>query len=451
MVTPLLGAAIGYFTNCLAIGMLFRPHREKRIAGIRLPFTPGLFPKERERLAKKIAETVSEFLLTPEMLAKELTSSSPWQGMRDITVEELLTSLGVNTDESEEWIQKGLTSLRGYLFAEGVTVGDRIPEAFTDMLKKSAEDILPKAVDYIRQWPEENPWLDEKLSAMVRKIIDENFGRLIGMFIDHQKIYTHIKDGLFEYLSDPENQRFMSAQIGAAVDRLRAEEFSAFEGRLPKDAYFIEQINAWAAKGTAKLTGKGTATLAGESGAGLPEEDVAQVKPEGDNATPTDADLPPNDREMLLYNEALSTIEAKIMPDVAESLSGDSNTEADSAAISSVNAAAEPGDAPPSSWYPQIGSLTLGELSDFFTHDKEATDIKDSRLWHLFEQMAAYIAKHIPIRKMIEDKLNAFSVAEVETLILSVVQRELRVIMSLGGLLGFLIGLLSVIPQLISR
>ena len=38
---PLVGAVIGYFTNMIAVKMLFFPHEEKRIFGHRVPFTPG--------------------------------------------------------------------------------------------------------------------------------------------------------------------------------------------------------------------------------------------------------------------------------------------------------------------------------------------------------------------------------------------------------------------------
>ena len=38
---PLIGAVIGYFTNYLAVKMLFRPRREIKIGSKTLPFTPG--------------------------------------------------------------------------------------------------------------------------------------------------------------------------------------------------------------------------------------------------------------------------------------------------------------------------------------------------------------------------------------------------------------------------
>ena len=70
----LVGASIGYLTNWLAIKMLFRPLREKKILGHRVPFTPGLIPKERERMAKSIGEAVGMHLLTPEKIAEVVSS-----------------------------------------------------------------------------------------------------------------------------------------------------------------------------------------------------------------------------------------------------------------------------------------------------------------------------------------------------------------------------------------
>ncbi|MBD2182668.1 DUF445 domain-containing protein [Aerosakkonema funiforme] len=65
---PILGAIIGYFTNDIAINMLFRPYRPIYIGKRRLPFTPGLIPANQERLAKRISDTIMGSLLTPEEL-----------------------------------------------------------------------------------------------------------------------------------------------------------------------------------------------------------------------------------------------------------------------------------------------------------------------------------------------------------------------------------------------
>ena len=69
---PVIGALIGYITNSIAIKMLFRPLREIRIFGIRVPFTPGILPKQRNRLAQSIGAMVERELITPEIIRKRL-------------------------------------------------------------------------------------------------------------------------------------------------------------------------------------------------------------------------------------------------------------------------------------------------------------------------------------------------------------------------------------------
>jgi uncharacterized membrane protein YheB (UPF0754 family) len=68
IVPPVAGAIIGFVTNVVAIRMLFRPLREVRFWGIRMPFTPGILPKQRHKLAQSIGEMVERELLTPEIL-----------------------------------------------------------------------------------------------------------------------------------------------------------------------------------------------------------------------------------------------------------------------------------------------------------------------------------------------------------------------------------------------
>ncbi len=63
-----MGGIIGYFTNDIAIKMLFRPYKPIYIGGRQLPFTPGLIPSNQEKLAKRISDTIMGSLLTPEEL-----------------------------------------------------------------------------------------------------------------------------------------------------------------------------------------------------------------------------------------------------------------------------------------------------------------------------------------------------------------------------------------------
>lgn len=71
---PLVGGLIGLVTNGLAIRMLFRPIKPVYLGKFRLPFTPGLIPKERTRIALAIGEIVSRELLNKETLRTTLLS-----------------------------------------------------------------------------------------------------------------------------------------------------------------------------------------------------------------------------------------------------------------------------------------------------------------------------------------------------------------------------------------
>lgn len=73
---PVVGAFIGYFTNMVAIKMLFRPLRAWRVMGVRVPFTPGVIPGKREELAANIGEMVGEHLLTSKEIGQALANES---------------------------------------------------------------------------------------------------------------------------------------------------------------------------------------------------------------------------------------------------------------------------------------------------------------------------------------------------------------------------------------
>lgn len=67
---PITGGIIGYYTNDLAIKMLFRPYREIKVGNTILPFTPGLIPRNQDRLAQRVSNAIMSSLLTPDEMQK---------------------------------------------------------------------------------------------------------------------------------------------------------------------------------------------------------------------------------------------------------------------------------------------------------------------------------------------------------------------------------------------
>lgn len=74
LIHPLVGAVIGYITNWIAVKMLFRPSKAIYIGKFKLPFTPGIIPKNQIRLAHGISNTISNSLLNEEVLKENLLS-----------------------------------------------------------------------------------------------------------------------------------------------------------------------------------------------------------------------------------------------------------------------------------------------------------------------------------------------------------------------------------------
>jgi uncharacterized membrane protein YheB (UPF0754 family) len=89
---PVLGAVIGYVTNAIAIRMLFRPLREIRVLGVRLPLTPGVIPRQRGQLADNIGQMVARELLDEETIRRQLSSAGFQERIRS-NVEQFLAEL----------------------------------------------------------------------------------------------------------------------------------------------------------------------------------------------------------------------------------------------------------------------------------------------------------------------------------------------------------------------
>jgi len=315
LVLPITGGIIAYSTNWLAIRMLFRPHRALHIFGIRVPFTPGLIVREQARLAKRTANAIGTRLLTPEMLANEL--SSVWTGWDNL--EHLFGQWGLAPPVT--YAEKGLNALRTHY--RGKAVGEILPTQLITAVKSTIREYLPQGATYIQEWPQKHPEWDAQLSEWVQKIVQENVGKFFGLFVDHKKVYANIKEGLLEYLAEENNIEFIANKIDETIDQFC--EYADWDELLFSDTEMLAQ----------KLV-DGLENILGEAG-------------------------------------------------------------------------------------------------------------KKAAIMHAFGGIAIHIAKHMDIETMIENRINAFSSIEAEALIMSVVRRELHLIMALGGLLGFIIGWIPVI------
>ena len=158
---PVIGAIIGYFTNYLAVKMLFRPRHPKYLFGKQLPFTPGAIPKGKDRLAKTAGKVVADHLVTEEDLTGRLLSPE----MTNAVVNKVMDAM--DTD-----VQTSLVALT------------RSPENYQALKEKAADGLTGEIIDAVGDMGLE-ALLTEKIGSAVRTWA---VGSLLGMFLSDRKI-----------------------------------------------------------------------------------------------------------------------------------------------------------------------------------------------------------------------------------------------------------------------
>lgn len=72
LLIPVISAFIGWFTNWIAIKMLFHPREPKRFLGLTIQ---GIFPKRQQQFAEKLGKLVSNELLSFQDIAAKITNA----------------------------------------------------------------------------------------------------------------------------------------------------------------------------------------------------------------------------------------------------------------------------------------------------------------------------------------------------------------------------------------
>lgn len=121
---PALGGIIGYITNDIAIRMLFRPHKAKYIMGLHVPFTPGIIPKEKGRIADAIGGVISENLMNKDVLERYLLSDDMVSKVR-LSVEEFIETQKHNPETVKEFLGHYLSD------DEIATISQNVNESIT--------------------------------------------------------------------------------------------------------------------------------------------------------------------------------------------------------------------------------------------------------------------------------------------------------------------------------
>lgn len=219
----LIGATIGYFTNLLAIKMLFRPRKEVRIGKWRVPFTPGIIPKNQPRLANAIGNTVGGHLLNLDTIKDSFQKN----GTKGKLVKKVASSLY----ESEACV--------GDFFKADDNHGELI-ERFSNVM---AEAVAEK----VRQM---------EFKPIVAEIGKETLGdllnhKMVSMLLSEERldaIYERIAQALHKYL-DENGEEMIRGAISQNVKKLENKPIKEIvqagtsqEGLEHLASYVVDQV-----------------------------------------------------------------------------------------------------------------------------------------------------------------------------------------------------------------
>ena len=239
IIAPVVGGVIGYITNDLAIRMLFHPRNPVYIGRHRLPFTPGLIPKQKGRIAESIGKVISEQLLNEETLKQTILSDQAVEGLqakvRDMvfelryderTVDELLVK-HVGREVLEEKAQAAelyLTQLACERLAKarvGQAVVDSIAGRLTEAVQQNrllallADGGMQSAIkSRLADWVDD--MVAENAPEVIYKLLDENRADLQKMRVC--QIYDRFQDRQEDIIA--RGTELYEALLGNNVDKV---------------------------------------------------------------------------------------------------------------------------------------------------------------------------------------------------------------------------------------
>lgn len=461
---PLVGGLIGFFTNWLAIKMIFRPHNSKKFFGIRIPFTPGLIPKERYNISKKIGGTVSKHILTDEVIlsaiqekdftpmANKIYNDFIFSVQKNKSLKDLFeenTALEINSIldkeidyfleklnspvvkekivceinsffflvlEDKETKEKLLNLLNEYFknlefknvkFLEKFYNDERsIKEAVKEENLDKFKEVIFNNIDPIillltSSLEDTNSEANKILSNITEKLIVAGAGKMASIFLNPLKIYDSIREKFIFYINNDRDD--LIEKINLLIDEIVSKEMK----EVPN--YFSdENIENFIKRIYFDLKEKFVEDFVEESSL---KDQLVKLYP----------DLSIRSKELIYkaFNSFLEKEYNKLKILLKDQIL---------------------------TWFWNINLLDIEEKLKIFPQDKVIKFI-EINLRNAIEKNGKDIVEQLELDKIVENKINTMEIVEIENIILDVANKELKMITYLGGIIGAIIGLIPLIVK----
>jgi uncharacterized membrane protein YheB (UPF0754 family) len=398
---PVAGGIIGYFTNDLAIKMLFRPYKAWYIGGKKLPFTPGLIPRNQERLAKNVSKTIMQSLLTPE----ELQNLARRLLERERVEAGILWLLQMAIDQIKEDKEQKTTRILAGILKD--LLGESLPRLLKALARK--EDFLEAQIDQI-------------------------FDQILLDFELTDVQASRLADWLLQVVLPPDTIRL--AIIDFLTDRTIQTIDESFRERTSGTYWVV--ANLFGLRNS--LTRLRTYCL--------DEKDTTNAR-----IRELTQDLQVGDRiRKIVQNISLQNLPIGTVRQLRKT-TGDTVRQY----IRTRGGELLQGFSKSLDWE-KIASLLLNRLSNSQVMNsslevvsKELALLLERYLEKDLEKIVAQTIPILSIDQVIIDRIKSTSPADLENAIEGIVRNELQAIVTLGGILGFTVGLLQDILLLVNN
>jgi uncharacterized membrane protein YheB (UPF0754 family) len=418
---PFLGAVIGYLTNALAIRMLFRPLREYRFLGVRLPFTPGVIPRQREDLAESIGRMVSRELLTEDVFSARFGSEAFGRSLQPVLLRGIdrLGETPVGTIRSTLALDSVVAMATSFITEERIEeVIEWTAEAVSRRDRQTSIALVALAGD-VR--PLEGVAEEELRAVMVRlwPAVQEGVDRVLHapavqaeMAVRARRILHYSLDQLSSlqrlFVSAAQYDRQLESRIPAIVLRSTAEIMQALESAGTR-AHAVASVLAWVEKNRSRTL----AELLGPEGTELLASELDRM-----------LDDPGRVRAAL---DGVLTALFGSVGDVHERITMWARRLLD-----------ENDDRP------------LGEVMPLLRR-RRATVAREAsrRIQGVLRRITTTFLGQLDIHSVVVDRINALDIERVEGLLLGIIRKHLRWINLFGALLGAMIGAVQIVLRVL--
>lgn len=201
----LVGALIGYCTNYIAIKMLFRPQKPIYVFEKKLPFTPGVIPKNKSRIAAAVGKAVGQNLFTNQDIVNAITES----GLKNNLSEKVMDT-AFNSD----------SSIKDYIVKYYSKKPDENNDIVQTELSKEVDydvsdfdDVIDEATDYDKIKNKVSDVITSKILGAFEKIdLNAMVSQIAG-----KTLAEKVKGTMMEMFLNESTVSAMSAPIGNAI------------------------------------------------------------------------------------------------------------------------------------------------------------------------------------------------------------------------------------------